>query len=246
MVVPGKELGHAASKHPITLSFSPSDLGARPRARSVPGGRDRLADGRRGLASTSTCCAKCGNGSAMRRWIEEVRDTLDGVEHVVQRRGEPMDVLAVEGGDERGVDQRDDLMRQVIAFVLEVPDPLRMTFGVGKSSIRTRDLPAPAARVGGPVEQVEERELAWDDLERHRTPSLPAHGGAKVQGGRSRCPPGEGGERPGSRRTCIRIPGRSRDATGGGAPIRSCVGPSSRGHRVSWCRRSSRSPTPLR
>ena len=103
-----------------------------------------------------------------------------------------MHVLAVERRDERGVHERDDLVGKVVAFVLQVADPLRVTFGVGKVADQDREVHhATEHASGGAVEQVEERELTGDDLERHATPSLPSPWRSEGTGRRGRCPPGE-------------------------------------------------------
>ena len=71
--------------------------------------------------------------------------------------------------------ERDDLVGEVVAFVLELAGSAALTFGVGKvveqdrESRTTARSTLPAARSN----RSKKRELARDDLERHRSPFPP-------------------------------------------------------------------------
>ena len=53
---------------------------------------------------------------------DRLRDLVDVVEDVVEPGGQRVDVLALEGRDERAVEQLDDLVGELIAGMLEVLD----------------------------------------------------------------------------------------------------------------------------
>ena len=55
--------------------------------------------------------------------VEMVGGVINEVADVVDRRGQPVDVVAVERRDERPVEEADDLARHVVAPVLERLDP---------------------------------------------------------------------------------------------------------------------------
>src|SRR6185503_2862684 len=63
---------------------------------------------------------------------QPLRRGLDVVEHVVQARGEGVDVLTVDGRDERRVQLLDDLVRHRIALVLDFLDGVGLGAGVGE------------------------------------------------------------------------------------------------------------------
>ncbi len=59
-------------------------------------------------------------------------------------------------------------MGQVVPMVLEIADPAGITLGVGEVVQHGREVDrARHDAIGQAVEQVEERQFAWDDLERH-------------------------------------------------------------------------------
>src|SRR4051812_37096843 len=104
---------------------------------------------------------------------EEVRDLLDVVDDVVQRRGELDDVLAVEGRDEGLVEPLDDVVGDAVALLLaddHVPHHLPMVRPLLEHGLEK--LGRAHAVAAGLLEEVEELALA-----RGEQPTQPAHGG---------------------------------------------------------------------
>src|SRR5215216_7917739 len=93
---------------------------------------------------------------------------LDGVEHVVEVAGEGVDVLAVEGGDEGGVEPGVDGVGEPVALVLGVDQALGLHLGVDEVLHHVQQLPGGVGEVGrGLVEQVEVGLLAGKDPQLH-------------------------------------------------------------------------------
>jgi hypothetical protein len=63
-------------------------------------------------------------GLAHARELEPVRDGHDVVDHVVEFFGEGVDVLAVEGRDEAGVEPGEDFVGQAVTPLLALDDAL--------------------------------------------------------------------------------------------------------------------------
>ena len=78
----------------------------------------------------ASCCA-CSIGASMRYSAEEVGDLLDEVDDVVDRRGERVDVLAVDRRDERRVQPLDDVVRDAVALLLADDDVARELAVIG-------------------------------------------------------------------------------------------------------------------
>src|SRR5205814_1249989 len=99
----------------------------------------------------------------------EVRRRLDGVEHVVERRGERVDVFAIHRRDERRVQALDDLVGDRVALVLSLLDPSRLQLDVGEvldEVLQQRHGGAEVLGAGG--EEFEEDFSTLRDLEFHR------------------------------------------------------------------------------
>ena len=97
---------------------------------------------------------------------------VDGVDDVVERAGEHVDVFAVERRDEGPVQALDDFVRQVVAGVFDVLDGVRL---VPQRPVRREHLlQQHRARVNlfpQGDEVVIEAHLARDQSERHSVPS---------------------------------------------------------------------------
>src|SRR5829696_2386496 len=95
---------------------------------------------------------------------QHVGRRLDGVEHVVQLAGEGVDVLAVEGGDEGGVEAGVDGVGEPVALVLGVDQALGLHLRVDEVLDHVQQVPRRVGEVGGDlVEQVEVRLFAGKD-----------------------------------------------------------------------------------
>ena len=118
----------------------------------------------------------------------EIGYRLDEIEDVVEARGQAVDVLPVEGRDERGVQGAHDLVGDLVALVLPRLD------------LRVRGLRVPIVgqeleeELGGVreirrrlLEEVEEALLPRDDLETHPTSTFPPsdYGSSGAQSTRS-------------------------------------------------------------
>src|SRR5215217_2452572 len=89
---------------------------------------------------------------------------LDGVEHVVELAGQGVDVLAVEGGDEGGVEPGVDGVGEPVALVLGLDQPLGLHLRVDEVLDHVQQLPGGVDQVGrDQVEEVEVGLLAGQD-----------------------------------------------------------------------------------
>ncbi len=99
---------------------------------------------------------------------EQVAHRLDRVQHVVQGGGELIDVLAIDGSDERGVEPPDDGVRHFVALVLAVLDPPGLQFDVFVVLDQVfQELRRATEVLRGLREQVEELLGTLRDLELH-------------------------------------------------------------------------------
>ena len=111
-----------------------------------------------------------------REQLDQVRDTVLVVQHVIERCRQPVDIMTVDRHHEGRVQGPDDAMRECIALVLQ-PADLRGVLGRVRKVVNEREqLPRPVGSVArGRVEQIVEDELSRDHLERHgRSSSSPA------------------------------------------------------------------------
>src|SRR5215204_943029 len=93
---------------------------------------------------------------------------LDGVEHVVQLAGQGVDVLAVERGDEGGVEPGVDRVGEPVALVLGLDQALGLHLRVDEVLDHVQQVPRRVDEVGGDlVEQVEVRLFAGKDPQLH-------------------------------------------------------------------------------
>src|SRR4051812_11122631 len=95
------------------------------------------------------------------------RRLVDVVADIVQRTGEPVDVVAVERRHEGPVEQVDDVMREPVAFVLELLDRAQARFAVLRIRLEephegARDLDRVRRRAR---EEVEELRSLWDQTD---------------------------------------------------------------------------------
>jgi hypothetical protein len=95
---------------------------------------------------------------------QHVGRRLHGVEHVVELAGQGVDVLAVERGDEGGVEPRVDGVGQPVALVLGLDQALGLHLRVDEVLHHVQELPRRLGEVGRDlVEQVEVRLLTGKD-----------------------------------------------------------------------------------
>src|SRR5215213_2674234 len=93
---------------------------------------------------------------------------LDGVEHVVELPGQGVDVLAVEGGDEGGVEPGVDGVGEPVALVLGLDQALGLHLRVDEVLHHVQQVPGAVDQVGRDlVEQVEVGLLAGKDAQFH-------------------------------------------------------------------------------
>src|SRR4029453_8401678 len=99
---------------------------------------------------------------------QQVGRRLDGVEHVVELAGQGVDVLAVEGGDEGGVEPGVDGVGEPVALVLGLDQALGLHLRVDEVLDQVQQVPGGIGEVGRDlVEQVEVRLLAGKDPQFH-------------------------------------------------------------------------------
>jgi hypothetical protein len=107
--------------------------------------------------------------------VDVVGGGLHVVHDVVESAGEPVDVLAVERCDERGVEAADDLVGHIVTAVLHVlqlPGLLvAVVTGVDYLGEQPRTFDEVARRL---AEEVVERRVRWQDVESHGSPCLKA------------------------------------------------------------------------
>src|SRR6185295_13562816 len=131
------------------------------------------------------------------------------VEHVVHAADELVDLLAVEGGEERPVELLDRLARQVVAGVLGVVDLLRLVLEVGVVAQEGVDETGALLEVvGGALEEVEEP-LVLRQQSDHAAPS-PRSRRAAGDGALARRISSTGGETVGERSAAFKGRRRSR------------------------------------
>src|SRR3954463_5303843 len=102
---------------------------------------------------------------------EQVACRFDRVDHVVERRRELVDVLAVHRRDERRVQMLDHLVRDLVPFMLALLQPARLDLDVGEvrdEVVEELRGDPQVLRTGG--EQLEEGVGSVRDLELHRGP----------------------------------------------------------------------------
>src|SRR5215217_349926 len=99
---------------------------------------------------------------------QHVGRRLDGVQHVVELAGQGVDVLAVERGDEGGVEPRVDGVGEPVALVLGLDQPLGLHLRVDEVLHHVQQVPGGVDDVGRDlVEQVEVGLLAGKDAQFH-------------------------------------------------------------------------------
>ena len=115
--------------------------------------------------------------------VHRLGRVLHQVEHVVHAGDQAVDVVAVERRDERGVQQRDRLVRDLVGAALDVPDPLGSARLAASSSdnSRTRSTMAPLpstcrARGGRKARRTVSRAASG----RRKTALLEPPGGPKI------------------------------------------------------------------
>ena len=124
---------------------------------------------------------------------EQVGHASDGVEDVVERRGEPW-MSAVERAYEGRVQQPDDLVGELVARVLEIPDPRRVLlrmFEVERQGPGGRPRPRRrrAPRRSNRSKKASSRGMTWNGT--RATPPSGSGAVRKVPALARRCPPDE-------------------------------------------------------
>ena len=95
--------------------------------------------------------------------VDAARDFLDPVDDVVERRGEIADVLAVEGRHEGAVQGAKDLVRDLVAHVLDVLEVARFALDVDEIGEQVVQQSRAFKGVGGAaIEEVEEAVILGD------------------------------------------------------------------------------------
>ena len=108
-------------------------------------------------ARTSAWTAISGRGWSIRCRTLHVGHGLDGVDDVVHPDRQTVDVLAVERGDERGVQRSNDLVGDLVTLVLPLQDLGVGTFGIPVVGHELEEQAGGVGQVGGGLlEQVEE------------------------------------------------------------------------------------------
>src|SRR5438105_7113491 len=121
--LPGVQAGHGLAVHAVSLVLQPIDLDevavlVAERPQTPDGLPHRLGDAEKHVG----LLAQLGKGLVDAVQRDQVRHSFLAVQHVVQPRGQPVDVVAIERGDERRVERGHDAMGDLVALVLEALD----------------------------------------------------------------------------------------------------------------------------
>ena len=107
----------------VALVFEPVDLLRRPGDDHLVAQRlHRLLDLRRLVGEDAGQLAHAGPDAIEPIELHQLGAVVDRVGHVVERQGQRVDVLAVDGGHEGAVQPQQHVARQVVAAVLDVVD----------------------------------------------------------------------------------------------------------------------------